>query len=982
VVHGGVFINYRGEDSHSYGALLHAELSRRFGPDLVFLDSESIPAGADYVQQVLNRVRQARVMLAVIGTRWLAAAGTDGGRRVDDPADWIRRELVEAFAAGVRVIPVLTDGAQMPTEDELPADLAPLGRCQFRRLRYRDASVDLARLVAELADLDAGLGEAAAARPSSPAGWPVPNQLPAAARYFTGRDDELARLLQPGDNARTLVVSAVDGMAGIGKTALAVLAAHQLTEADRYPDGSLFVDLHGYSGRSPTDPADALETLLRGLGVPGPQIPPALDARIALYRTITARRQVLIVLDNARDEAQVRPLLPGRATCLVLVTSRRRMAGLDDADHLTLDTLSPEEAVRLFRAVVGPGRDPGDQHTIEAIVHLCGLLPLAVRIAAARLKTSKLLNGHMLLEHLQVARDQERVQAFDAGGRADQGQDRLGVLDDGERSVLAALEVSYQHLPAEQQQAFAALGVHPGVALEPYATAALLNTSGDHAGRLLEALEQVNLLDQPAPGRYRFHDLTRIYATRHAPASAHGRAAFDRLYDHYAHTASAAMDAAYPYETGQRPPAPTSGTPAPDLADHAAALAWLDAEVANLLATAYHAAAHGRPTHTTHQSTTLHPHLRNRGAYTDAHTLHQTAAELARATGDQPAELAALTGLGWTHRVQGRYGPAADCFTRALELARATGSTSGEINALTGLGLVHYMRGQHGPATDCHTRAAELARATGNPVGELNALTGLGWTHHAQARHGPAADCHTRAAELARATGNPVGELNALTGLGWIHRLQGRYGPAADCFTRALELGHAGNPGGELDALTGLGWIHYMQGRYGPAADCHTRALELARATGNPSGELGALTGLGHTHHAQGHHEPARDCFEQVLDLARTIGNRNGQYEAHLGLGRTHHATGHPDMALTAHQHALDLARELDQPADQARALDGLAHAHYALGQPDQARRHWQHALDILTTLDAPLTEDIGAADIHARLTELDNPTSPQTPPA
>jgi hypothetical protein len=237
--------------------LLHAELSRRFGPDSVFLDSESIPAGTDFVEQLLGRVRAARVMLAVIGTRWLTVAGADGHRRIDDPADWIRRELVEAFGAGVRVIPVLTDGAEMPTEVDVPADLAPLGRCQFRRLRHREAAADLGRLAVELTALypDLGVAARAASLAGWPSvGWPVPNQLPAAARYFTGRDEELARLLHLSADARTLVVSAVDGMAGIGKTALVVLAAHRLTEAGRCPDGTLFVDLHGYSRRTPPTP--------------------------------------------------------------------------------------------------------------------------------------------------------------------------------------------------------------------------------------------------------------------------------------------------------------------------------------------------------------------------------------------------------------------------------------------------------------------------------------------------------------------------------------------------------------------------------------------------------------------------------------------------------------------------------------------------------------------------------------------------------
>jgi tetratricopeptide (TPR) repeat protein len=887
-----VFINYRGEDSHSYGALLHAELSRRFGPDLVFLDSESILPGADYVKQLLGGVRTARVVLAVISTRWLAASGPDGTRRIDDPADWIRRELVAAFAAGVRVIPVLTDGAEMPTESDLPTDLAPLARCQYRRLRHRDAAADLARLVTELADLDEDL--AAAARESPPTRWPVPNQLPAAARYFTGRDDELARLLRlPDSTAQTLVVSAVDGIAGIGKTALAVLAAHHLTDDNRYPDGTLFLDLHGYSGRTPTDPADALEALLRGLGVPGPQVPPDTDARAALYRTITARRRALIVLDNARDETQIRPLLPGTPTCLVLITSRRRLAGLDDADHLSLDTLPPDEAVRLFHTMVGPDRDPGDQHTIDQIVHLCGLLPLAIRIAAARLKTSKTLNGHNLLEQLRTARDQERLRVPGDGPCRDQARpdpDRLGVLDDGERSVTAALAASYQHLPAEQQHAFAAFGLHPGVEFEPYAAAALLDTGRGHAGRLLEALEQVNLLDQPAPGRYRFHDLIRAYATSVHPETDR-RAALDRLYDYYTRTTSRAMNIAYPYGADDlpRPPHSTTTSPIPPLPDEAAAVAWLDAEHPNLVAAAAHAAGH-RPEHTTHQSTALHRHLRARGHYTDAHTLHQHALAAAGSTGNPAAHVAALTNLAYVHRVQGRLGPATECLTQALEVARTNGNHAGELDALTGLGRVHYAQGRYGPAVECCTQVLHTARATGNRPGELNGLIGLGWVHYAKGRYGPATDCLTSALQAARSTG---------------HRP------------------------GELDALTGLGHVHHAQGRYSPAADCYRHVLALAHELGNRHYQFEGHLGLGRTHHTAGRPARALDALHQALALACDLDQPDDQARAHNGIAHAHHALGHPDHARRHWQQALHVLTTLDTPAaDDVTAAD--IHVHLA----------------------------------------------------
>jgi hypothetical protein len=329
------------------------------------------------------------------------------------------------------------------------------------------------------------------------------------------------------------VVFAVDGMAGIGKTALVVLAAQHLTAARRYPDGTLFLDLHGYSGRTPTDPADALETLLRGLGVPGPQIPSDFDARVGLYRSVLAQRRVLIVLDNVREEEQVRPLLPPGGRSLVLITSRRRLSGLDEADHLNLDILPAHEAGSLFRTLAGPARDPGDQ-IVEEIVRLCGHLPLAVRIAAARLRTDRsgTVTGPKLLAQL----------------RAEQHTDRLAALTEGDRSVAAAFAISYQYLPAEQQRAFVSLGLHPGPDYELYATAALLDVSPAYAGRLLHGLEQVNLLDQPTPGRYRFHNLIRAYATTLAEArpEADRRAALGRLSHHYAPTGAAAS--AYPYD--------------------------------------------------------------------------------------------------------------------------------------------------------------------------------------------------------------------------------------------------------------------------------------------------------------------------------------------------------------------------------------------------------------------------------------------------
>jgi DNA-binding SARP family transcriptional activator/tetratricopeptide (TPR) repeat protein len=782
----------------------------------------------------------------------------------------------------------------------------------------------------------------------------VPNQLPAAPRFFTGREVETERLLEPTGDAHTLVVGAVDGMAGIGKTAVAVLVAHRLTDAGRYPDGTLFMDLHGFSGRAPVEPAVALETMLLALGVPGSQIPPDADARAALYRSVLARRRVLILLDNARDEAQVRPLLPGAPTCLVLVTSRRRLAGLDDADHFTLDTLAVDEAVRLFRAVAGRDRDLGDDATVEQIVARCGYLPLAVRIAAARLRASRAWTGPKLLERLRDA------------------QDRLAELDDGERSVAGAFRLSYEQLRPELRRAFTLLGLHPGAEYEPYAVAALLDTTVTAAERALIGLEQVNLLDQPAPGRYRFHDLIRSYAVSTARELPDAQPARDRLYDHYAGATLAALQLAYPYQVSPAAPATPAGA-TPPLPDRTAARAWFDAELDNLVAAAHDAALHDRPRHTTEQAQALHPHLRTGGHHVPALALHERAVSAARAAGDARAEIAALNNLGDISRLQDRYDEALDSHSLALEAARGIDDPVGELTALSGLGEVHRLQGRYGPATDSHSEALRLAREVGYRLGELNALSGLGWLHYLQGRYGPATECHTEASRTAQAIGHQLGQLHALNGLGWVHRLQGRYGPAAENYGHALRIAReVGYRIGEVNALIGLGWVHRLQQAYGPAADSHGQALRLARENGDRHSELLALTGLGDVYMAQGGYGFAADVYQQLLDAAEDTDDRNYQLEGHLGLGRAHLATGRPELAISAHHRALTLARALEQRADQARVHDGLARAHRALGRGDRARRHWRDALDILTALDADSAEDITVADIRADLAALD----------
>ncbi len=748
--------------------------------------------------------------------------------------------------------------------------------------------------------------------------------LPQELAGFTGRSIELGRLRQALRHGQhdggAVVISAIEGMAGVGKTQLAVHAGHMLVR-ERPFDRVLFVNLRGFHpdpGQPPADPAAVLDGFLRLLGVPGQQIPHGLDARTAAYRRRLAGIHALVVLDNAADTDQVRPLLPETSGCLTLVTSRRSLASLPSATHLTVDVFTSDEAVDfLARAVpeVAVGVDP---LAAARIARRCGYLPLALSLVAGHIRGTP---GWSLSDHADRLDERHRDRRLDSG-------------------VQLALDLSYQHLPGDRQRLLRLAALHPGQDFDVYAAAALADTDLPTTQDHLRNLCSDHLLQQATPGRYGLHDLVRAYAADRAidqdrPSQRH--AALTRLFDFYRATAATAMDVAYPHERQHRPTVASAGTLSPDLSDRDRADRWLDAELANLLAAAQHAAAHGWAEHTWQLSAVLDRHLLTRGRHKDAETLHQHALDLARHRGNHPAEM----------------------------------------NALNSLGHVHRMLGRHEQASNHHGQALQIAQTIGDRAGKLHALTGLGHVHRMLGRYERAGDHFGRVLQIAQTIGDRVGELHALAGLGHVDRILGRYEQAGDHFGRALQIARdIGDRAGELDALTGLGAVHRMLGCHEQAGDHYERALHIARDTGIRSGELYALAGLGHVHRMMGRHNEAATWYQQVLDLARNLGNSNWQYEALQGLGRLQHAAGHLDLALTHHEQALQLATDLAQPSDQARAHDGLAHAYHALNRHDQACRHWQHALDILTSLGTDHTQEPEASvpNIRSHLTNLGTP--------
>ncbi|MGW2642024.1 AfsR/SARP family transcriptional regulator [Streptomyces sp. NPDC001348] len=743
---------------------------------------------------------------------------------------------------------------------------------------------------------------------------PVPAQLPMAAGAFIGREEELARLeatlATAAERPAAVLISAVSGTAGVGKTALAVHWAHRARE--RFPDGQLYVNLRGYDPDQPMTAADALVRFLTALGVPGQDVPLEADDRAARYRSEVADRRMLIVLDNAATVEQVRPLLPGTGSCAVLVTSRDSLAGLvarEGAHRLDLDLLPADAARALLRRLVG-ARGEAEPGAVDALAAQCARLPLALRVAA----------------ELAVARPTTPLSELVAE-LADQ-QRRLDLLDadgDPRAAVAAVFSWSLRQLSPNVARTFRLLGLHPGPDFDAYAAAALCCDGLTEVRRALDVLARAHLVQPLDGGRYGMHDLLRAYATRLATAEDAPdvpRAAVDRLCDHYLATAAAAMDCLHPAEAHLRPGVPPAATPMPDLSDPDAARAWLNGERPCLTAVAAHTAAHGRPTHAIRLSQTLYRYLVT-GHHTDGLTIHGHARDAARQTADPVSEARALLGLGTAYWQLAQHEPAIRHLQQALTLFRRVGDPTGQARALVNLGLVAERQGRYLPAVGNLEQALALYRQADDRLGEAIVLKDLATVERHLGRYGPAADRLRQALALLRRSGNRYLEAHALNDLGMVEARLGRYGPAVDHQEQALLLlREVGDRYGEAGALNSLGIIRTRLGRPEQAAECHRQAITIYWQNGDRDGEAGALNGLGEAARAAGRHADALTHHTDALAIAEDIGNPGQQARAHGGLGDAHHALGDAQPAVRHCERALALYTELGMPeADDIRAV-------------------------------------------------------------
>ncbi len=648
--------------------------------------------------------------------------------------------------------------------------------------------VDAAELLARLEELTVSAPVAAT------------RTLPRDIGSFTGRQNELWQLISTvtGRAATGGVVGihAIDGMAGVGKTAFAVHAAHQL--APHFPDGQIFLRLHAHTpGQQPADPAEALATLLLTLGIAPQQIPAGLEARELLWRDHLSDKKVLLVLDDAAGLQQVDPLLPGTADSLVLITSRRRLAALDDAISISLDILAPEEAAALFiRVAARYDLQPIDTAVAE-VTRLCGYLPLAIRLVAGRLR-------HPTWTVADVA----------AGLAA--ARDRLAAMDDGERSVAAAFDLSYRDLTTAQQQLFRRLGLQPGADIDAYAAAALDDTAVPAARHHLEGLYDLHLIEEPVRGRYRFHDLLGDYARSLAATDPpiERDAALNRLLDYYLHTTIVAASHLTVRTRATDPPVIHQPSSIPELATRNAGIAWLEAERANLHAATAYAALHGWDLHAIHLSTAMHDFLRTQGPWNQALTLHQTALGVAHKAGDRLGEANALRDLGVVQYLTDDYPAAAVNLEQALVLYRDLGDRLGEANALKDLGFVQRLSGDYPAAAVSLEQALVLYRDLGDRLGEAEVLNNLGQLLFASSA--PADGCahYVQALDIARALGTLLEEARALEGIGKCRLQEGQVSEGAECLRQALVLyRRLGSPGaGRVETLLANQGLHGHEG--------------------------------------------------------------------------------------------------------------------------------------------------------------------------
>lgn len=843
----------------------------------------------------------------------------------------LHRDLVEYLTSHL---------AAHPTRERTAAQLAlALYRCGqagdalevCRRTRRRlhddlgiDPGPDLTDLEVAILRKDAALDRPAPAPASAPPA--VPAHLPPAVAGFTGRASERRRLAEVlSDAGPTVPVAVISGAAGVGKSALAVLCAHDV--AARYPDGQLHVNLRGYDLAEPMATVTALGRFLRALGLPPSRVPADEEEAMLAYRSLLAGRRVLVVLDNAGRAEQVRPLLPGAPGCGVLVTSRDELRGLtalDGAWSLRLDVLSPAESLALLARMVGAHRLAADQAAADELARRCDHLPLALRIAGA----------HLAARPEQPVAEYVRELAEDILGA-------LAIPADPRAAVRAAFDLSYRVLAPRTRVLFGRLGLVPGPDFTAAAAAALAGCPVAEAAQELDRLATAHLVREHAPGRYLCHDLIRLYAAERAAGE---QAALEDLHTYYLEHVDAAARVLYPHRLRLPGPSRTAS-----FAGTTDALAWLEAELPNLVAAVHQAARDGRARTACLLADGLRGYFFGRGLGSQWLDVAGTARAVAATDGEAAAAELSLAEAYWS---LGRYPAAVEHNTLAVALARRAAWADAESTALGNLGAVYRETGDLRAAADNFAAALEINVRIGNKHKQVLDLMNLGVAHAVLGRLSSAADHFERAALLGREAASPTITGMVVQCLGMSRRYLGDLEEAERHLSAALaifeELNDLAGQAGVLESLAG---VHADAGRRAQARDAAAAALRLARQTGTRRVEAAAHNGLGAAEpdpvRALAHHTAA-------LDIAVAVGNGLARLDALIGQSDAWLRSGDVAAARGAAAEALSVARSTDHRMQEGQALTALAEA--ALAGGDRA------SAEALATEALTIQEEVGYA--------------------
>ncbi len=777
-----------------------------------------------------------------------------------------------------------------------------------------------------------------------------PDTLPPETVEFVGRSTEVALLAGEHDDAPR--ISVIEGMPGVGKSALAVHAARMV--ADQYPDGIFYLNFHTHdSGSTSLDSAEALYRLLRMLSVPATQIPDAIGERAALWRAQLSRRRAVVILDDAARHDQIRPLLPMAGQCLILITARRRLPDLVGASVLTLDVLSPDDAVTLFTRIAGPGR-ARDQDEVATAVGLCGRLPLAIQLTAGRLAQDSPPSLADLVEELS------------------RSPARLGSTGAASPEVMSAFELSYRALEPDHQRLFRRLGVSPCPHVSLQGAAALGGGTLAETEKALSALLDHHLLVRAHADQFRFHDLIRGFAAVRAAqddSASEQRQAVGRLLDYYLYTADHADRVLHPFR--HRIPLSVTHPPAasPPLGTQEDAAAWLESEWRNILLAAQHAGRHEWKRQCADLTHVLAGFVEIRGYWDEAIAAHSQALQACRDLDDHARIAQASLELSVVSQQAGGHEATLALAEDAAAIYRSLADWRGLAEALDQIGLAHQRAARSREALAHFHEAMSLYCDAADRHGMADTLSHSGIACWHLGRYPDAMRYLRDALALYRDVGDRRGEAKTLNNLGKMQLHCGYHRDALESFHESLEIfTEIGGAQNQAILYQNIGSVHRYKGSYEKGLTAYRQALTIYRGIGDLPDQANVLNDVGAIYESAECYDEALIHYQQARLIGEEIGNLSEQVIALRGIADVRRGSGRYGEALENYHAALRLAREIGDPYEEGKILEGIAEATLSTQKPYAARIAFRQALDIFERLGVPEAE---SARIRMETTDL-----------